>query len=327
VPIVGPETADNERSEKHQQSKPLVWALILHWRSLERTRACLQSLRSVTFDNLKVLLIDNGSEGKDTSALSKEFPEVSIVRLEENHGFAGGCNVGINCCLNNGAQFIWLLNNDAVVAPNCLDLLVETAAQNERIAACGAAMSSVPSHLIEDGIGTAGRGIIDFRRAKTFLKPDLPTSPVECDWLCGASLLLRVEALKQAGNFDERYFLYFEDTELCARLRKHGWKCVLVPEAKIEHAGGSSTAGNLEYWRAYYYTRNRLLFFLTYCPPLLRFLAIPSIVAHITRHIFVLPFRGREARNKLRAELLGLSDFLQRRFGKAQCLDWCEREE
>lgn len=359
VPELSLEIVDTPKLLSELRTNPLVWALVLHWRGLEYTRACLQSLRATPYGNFKLLLVDNGSQAGDGTVLLSEFPEVTVLRLGENKGFAGGCNAGIDYCLQNGAQFVWLLNNDTMILGNCLDSLLKVALNDERIGACGPALlassnsaarftennspeltdkgerigtsNQVASHnangsLIETG-NSCGRGVVDFRRGKTFLKSYLPKDPIECDWLSGASLLLSAQAIKKAGVFDERYFLYFEDTELCARLRKLGFKCVLVPSAQVVHAGGSSTQGELEHWRAYYYTRNRLLFFMNYCPIFLKPLAFVLISAHIVRHAIALPFKGKNGRNKLRAELLGVRDYLLGRFGQATCLDWYEPED
>src|SRR5205823_12067704 len=119
------------------------------------------------------------------------------------------------------------------------------------------------------------------------------------------------------GMFDEDYFIYFEDADLCYRMARAGWHCLLVPSARVEHVGASSDAGR-SFWRAYYYTRNRLLFFLRY---LHGFAAIPALFAiygHLARHAIVLPFRGEDGRKQLKAEYIGLRDYLSHKLGKSE---------
>jgi GT2 family glycosyltransferase len=135
-------------------------------------------------------------------------------------------------------------------------------------------------------------------------------------------MLFRAEAFTEMKGFDEDFFLYFEDTDLCWRMNQANWKCLFVPQAKIRHIGGASTEGKLAIWRSYYYTRNRLLFFLKARRGLAALPAILAIAAHISRHAIVLPFRGENGKRQLRAELLGLSDYLCKRYGKAKCLDF-----
>ena len=84
---------------------PLVWIVILHWRGVEHTEACLESLRALSYDNYKVLLVDNGSEQKDGKSIQLKFPEAQLLELESNRGFSGGCNAGIEKSLENQALF------------------------------------------------------------------------------------------------------------------------------------------------------------------------------------------------------------------------------
>lgn len=266
--------------------------------------------------------MDNGSDDQDGKKLAEEFPGINLLRLETNQGFAGGCNAGMRYCLDKNADLIWLLNNDTTIPVDSLDKLLAVSQANQKAAALGA--SIVENE--EDGRAKTvqARGVIDFTKAKTYLKRDAQGPVVECEWLSGSNLLLRSDALKEAGLFDESYFLYFEDTELCHRLRLKGWKCILVPDALIAHTGNASTTGKRRFWRDYYYTRNRFLFFSQYLPGAKRLPAYCFIFAHLLRHSIVLPFRGEKGRNQLRAELLGARDFFNHSLGRATCLDWCE---
>lgn len=303
----------------HQTS---VWALVLHWRGIDYTRRCLTSLKETKTPNFKVLVVDNGSADNDGKKLKTDYPDVEILRLESNHGFAGGCNAGMKFCLEKGADFVWLLNNDTTVPADTLDKLLLVAGETPKAAALGACI--VENEADGHAKTVQARGEIDFIKAKTFLRRDTDDKPVECEWLSGSNLLLRSTALKETGLFDETYFLYFEDTELCHRFRLKGWHCILVPAALIAHTGNASTTGKRRFWRDYYYTRNRFLFFSQYLPGVKKLPAFAFMFAHLFRHALVLPFRGEKGRNQLRAELLGARDYFQQSFGQAKCLDWCE---
>lgn len=301
---------------------PLVWILVLHWRGIDFTRACLDSVQKLTYGNCQILLVDNGSDEHDGEKLAKEFPGVALLRLSENFGFAGGCNRGMEYCLEHGADFIWLVNNDAKVAADALIILMQQAKQKQDAGAFGGAvvdsLSAAEKHI------EASRGTINFRSAKTKVVSQTVSEPVNCDWLHGSNLLLRAKTLREVGLFDERYFLYFEDTELCHRINLKGWKCLFVPDAMIEHLGSASTQDSRKHWRSYYYIRNRFLFFNTYLKGAAALPANLNMLTHVARHALVLPFRGADGQNKLRAELLGASDYFNQKFGKATCLDWCE---
>ncbi len=302
--------------------EPLVLIVILHWQGSDYTKACLTSLRALAYKNYKVILVDNGSPDNSGSAIAREFPEVTLLETGENLGFSGGCNAGINYCLENEAEWIWLLNNDTTVEPEALSLLVDVAQENSHAAALGA--------MVVTGQGeqfvTCGAGEIDFLRAKTYLRKTAQpgTQFISCDWLSGSNLLLKAEAIRQVGTFNDDYFLYFEDTDLCLRFRQSGWSCLFVPAARVQHTGCASTSGARSHWRAYYYTRNRLLFFASHTSGLARLPGLINIGGHLLRHAIVLPLRGKTGRKQLKAELLGLKDYLNGRVGKATCLDWCE---
>ena len=310
---------------KQAQRLPRVMVVVLHWRGSHYTRACLASIRSLRYANFEILLVDNGSPDGSGAAIARHFPGITLLSLENNRGFAGGCNAALSYSIEQGAEWVWLLNNDTKVAPDSLSLLVDRASEHTDAGALGAVVrTGHGEHFV-----SSGPGQIDFIKAKTYLRSEFPDSAaaLQCQWLSGSNLLLRVDAIKQTGAFDEDYFLYFEDTDLCHRLGKRKWKCLLVPAASVEHVGGASTEGKRSYWRAYYYTRNRLLFFMKAlkgpaCLPALFFIS-----GHLVRHALALPFRGESGRNQLRAEYLGLKDYLARRFGKATCLDWCEEEQ
>lgn len=316
-----------DSADKSHTSEPSVTVLVLHWRGIEKTRRCLTSLRADTYSKSHVLLVTNGSPEGDGPSLAAEFPEVELLSLDRNYGFAGGCNRGIEKALSDQADFIWLLNNDAVAKPESIEHLVKAAQVNPDGAAFGAIVLEGNSSTAEE----AGLGEINFNKAKTYLRKigsnsesTLTQGGYSCAWLSGSNLLLRSSALRQVGLFDERYYLYFEDVELCKRLTDAGFKCLLIPGSTIEHEGNASTQGGLSLWRSYYYSRNRLLFFTQYCSPNQRPMALMSIWGHFLKHCLTLPLRGKAGQARLKAEWLGLNDFYSKRLGPATCLDWCE---
>lgn len=308
-------------------TQPLVYILVLHWRGIENTRHCLTSVEKLGYQNFRLLLVDNGSEAFDGESLKLEFPAIELLRLESNRGFSGGCNAGISYSLEHNADYIWVLNNDTFVRADSLSLLVDAAVGDSKAAALSAAvLDLVPENSAKkssenesDRSGESiipGKGIIDFVRAKSLLKRAPSNEPTECEWLAASNLLLRAEAIRGDKYFDDRYFLYFEDTELCYRLKLKGWKCLLVPKARIEHSGGASTKDGLEHWRSYYYTRNRMLFFSTYAPFPLGILSMLMIQAHLMRHRISLPKKGEQGKAQLKAEIAGARDFKLGKFGK-----------
>jgi GT2 family glycosyltransferase len=311
---------------------PKVVAQVLHWRGIDKTRACLKSLSAVPYPEMSILLVANGAEPGDGAILKDEFPNIELLELDQNYGFAGGSNRGLAHCMSPAlnADYVWLLNNDTVVPPVTLLKLIEIAMANPGAGALAATV------IEGQNVESAGVGVIDYNRAKTYLRP-LPKIGVSpeaaalvqtfhrCQWLSGSNLLLNTRALEKVGLFDERYYLYFEDVDLCLRLTRADYACLVVPGTVIIHEGNASTQGGLGLWRAYYHTRNRLLFFMDNAPTAARGLAMVSILSHFLRHSISLPLKGKRGRAKLYAEWLGLCDYFQGRLGRATCLDWCEK--
>ena len=301
---------------------PLVFINILHWRGVDHTRRCIESVLKLKYANFKVLLVDNGSSNEESKPLMQlDAKRLLWLRLPENRGFSGGHNAGIKMALENGAEFIWLLNNDATVEEDCLDKLVRIAQKQDHVGALNAAVLDTVPGSEASAATTRGQGVIDYRRGKTLLQAGPDKEFVDCEWLAASNLLLRRQAIEETGTFDERYFLYFEDVELCQKLRLRGWRCLFVPGARITHVGGASTEDNLKHWRSYYYTRNRLLFFQTYANLPQRLSSFFSIWMHLIRHCFSLSIKGEKGRKQLKAEIQGARDFLAGRFGQCSDLD------
>ena len=308
------ETPDHQHSPN---SQPLVWIVVLHFLGIENTALCLSSLKSLSGVNYRVLLVNNGSPDEGADNLAAQFSSFDYLKLTDNLGFAGGCNAGADHCLRAGADWIWFLNNDARVEPDTLAKLMAAVANNSQISAAG------PLVLDDDGKLSSGLGTINFlsARAKSTHQPSVDIT--SCQWISGCALLVRAAAFAAVQGFDENYFLYFEDTDLCLRLANAGGNCVIVRDAIVHHTGNVSTAGKYETWRSYYYTRNRMYFFTRHCKQLPgKALAMGSIAFHLLRHSITLPLKGVAARRQLRAELLGGLDFVKQKFGKATCLNW-----
>lgn len=303
-----------------QSLLPKVHIIVLHYTGSAHTRACLESLRKLDYPDYTVLLIDNGSPDDSGPEVARDFPEVTFEQLPENLGFSGGSNHGLVTCMNAGADWIWLLNSDTIIDPDALKILMQVAQKQPDAGVLGALPFASPDSDVLD----AGIGEISFWQGRTVMRKSVPLNQdfIACPWITGNNFLIRVQALRQVGIFDDRFFLYFEDVDLCVRLRHAGWTCLLVPIAKIFHCGNASTGEEKSTWRSYYHTRNRLLFFCKHGNPLTVLPSLLFIGSHLLRHALVLPFRGQSGQRQLKAEVLGARDWVLGRLGKANCLDW-----
>ena len=230
--------------------------IIVNWNSFHKTSRCLLSLEALVETPAKVWIIDNGSEDRSAEALehfldSFQFP-ATLIRSGRNLGFGGGCNVGIENALNEGADSVWLINNDAVADPVALVALQERMRSDPKIGAVGSVIFDFnrPQY-----IHVWGGGRVLLWAGVTFHFSH-PVADRRLDYLNGASLLLKRDALKAVGNFDsEKFFMYWEDTDICLRLRQHGWRLGVADNSYVWHEY-SSSLGELHPLKDYYVTRS-----------------------------------------------------------------------
>jgi len=222
---------------------PLVWIVVLNWEDWPATLGLLDTLRSLAYPHRRIVLVDNGSTDVPRAELKTMHPEVALLETEKNLGFSGGVNVGIRHALANGADFIWLLNNDTKPSPAALTELVQAAIAENKAGVVGSAIYDIdrPDHLQSWG-GGVGRQWLGYCRHASG-----PKDPPE--YITGASMLLRKEAIEDSGLFDEGFFFYWEDIDLCARIRAKGWTCIVAPDSSLEHRL-AGTAGKCEHSRS-----------------------------------------------------------------------------
>lgn len=236
-----------------------VAAIILNWNRPQETVACCRALANQTHRPLQIWVVDNGSTVPAPAELKNELGAISLLRLEENRGFAGGVNAGLKSAREAGSfDFVWLVNNDVLCAPTVLGDLLQAIQADPRLAA-------VSSEMSEGGVpDRPQRRVFPGKKLRPpFYIPVTARSPAETDYLCGACLLIRREALNDVGGFDERYFFFFEDADWCFRARRRGWKLAGVSIPGIFHAG-SATIGALSRLQAAYYRAGHVRFVRTY---------------------------------------------------------------
>lgn len=242
-------------------AEPRVVVVVLNYDGWDRTGDCLDALGCSRYPALQTVLIDNGSHDDRTGEFQARYPAARVIRNPANLGFAGGANIGIRHALAEGAAFVWLLNNDTIVEPGTLEALVRCAQQDPAIGAVG-------SVLIEDKASAAVQawgggkvnlwtGVVRHRRS--------PTAECDLDYINGASMLLRSSALQDVGLLDEGFFIYWEDVDLCMRLRVAGWRLAVAGDAVVRHAV-SATAGRHSRWRKAQYLKSARHFLERHSP-------------------------------------------------------------
>ena len=243
-------------------SKPSVSIIILNYNGRDDTLACLRSMEHLTYPNAQVIVIDNGSTDGSAEAFRTQHPRFTLVETGANLGFTGGNNIGIRHALEQGADYIMLLNNDTIVAPDMLDVMVEMMEANPKVGVTGPMIYYYDS---PETIWSAGGGI-DWSHGLTWMigldeldKAQFGQAPRSVDFVTGCAILARRNVWEKVGLLDDKFFMYYEETEWCVRARRAGFEIMHIPSAMVWHK--ISTAQRAASTRTYYYmTRNRLLF-------------------------------------------------------------------
>ncbi len=241
---------------------PKVFAITLNWNGKEDTIECIESLKELNYPNYEMVVVDNDSADGSVSLFNRKFPGITVIENKKNLGYAKGFNTGIKYAFENNADYFLILNNDTIIDKSALKELVKISESDNEI---GFVSGKVYSYDEPDRIHTAG-------------KKDHPISLVgldvgrgerdrgqydeikEYNYIDDVFLLVRREVYQKVGGYDHNFFLYCEETDWCARVRRAGFKIIYTPKAKIWHKEHLSTGGNYNPIIAYYNTRNKILF-------------------------------------------------------------------
>ncbi len=222
--------------------------VIVSWNTARLLANCLRSLPAGAVGlNLQVVVVDNASTDGSAELVMREFPRARLIRNMENVGFARANNQGLRV---TAGRYALLLNSDTIVKPGALTSLVKFMETHPAVGACSPRLlrpDGAPQPYAFGGDPTL-RYLLRRAANQVFLHRylhDWGCSALQIvDWVSGACLLARREALDQAGLLDESIFMYFEDNDLCLRLRRAGWKICYYPKAEVIHLGGGSVRQN-----------------------------------------------------------------------------------
>ncbi|MFQ5855671.1 MAG: glycosyltransferase family 2 protein [Anaerolineae bacterium] len=240
---------------------PHVTTIVVNWKLKEETVRCLRSLEQLDLP-CHVIVVDNGSCDGSAEYLVRRFPQAELIALNSNVGFGAACNRAITRALNDAfCDYVFLLNNDAVVHPRTLSELISVAQAHPEAGIFG------PKIYCQDEPRTvwyAGarrrRGVLaaaDTGRDR--LDRGQFNTLRDVDYVFGTAMFIRRGVLERVGLFDERFFLYLEDLDFCLRAQAVGFSLLFVPEAHVWHKGSASTAHN-KAMRRYHMARSTVLF-------------------------------------------------------------------
>lgn len=234
-------------------AQPRVSAVIVHYQSPFSLARCLKSLQAPLHPGLERIVVDNHSPDWDPAPWRRDFPGVAFLSRSANGGYGVAANEGMRSARG---EFLWLLNADTAVWPETLPALLRFAAAHPEAGILGPKILNAAG-AVERSCRTFPRWwtpLVSRCSPLTLLWPDnrfsrrYLASPEdlraerEAEWVSGACLFIRRRTFEQTGGFDERFFLYMEDVDLCLRTRRAGWKIFFVPQAVILHRLGSASA-------------------------------------------------------------------------------------
>ena len=291
-----------------------VISVILNTNRRQDTLAALDSLQRNDYPDHRAIVLDNASQDGSVEAIQTGYPDVQIVELKQNLGYAGNNNVGLQAALQAGADWVLVLNEDTILASDCITQMVEAGEQDERVGIVGPMVYHFDHPNIIQSAGGFMNAAWDSWHAGQN-EPDTGQFPAPrlVDCISGCAIMVRRAVIEDVGMIDERFFYYFEETEWCMRARRGGWKVLHVPKAKLWHKGvqlNYQPGPNV----TYYATRNRFLMAAKHKAPLRTWM---GLWAEILRRLasWSLKSKWRAKREHRDALWHGILDFLRHRWG------------
>jgi GT2 family glycosyltransferase len=231
----------------------LISILIVNYRTYEELASCLDSLRAFLADDIEVIVVDHSSDAVAAGQLARRFPWMQLVAVNANPGFAAGVNRGARAA---AGHYFLLLNPDSSVDGDVAHSLAAWLEEYAQVAVAGGLVRESDGSIQASArrfpnvtTGFAGRTSwltrvwpSNFWTRRNLVAREDRRDPIEVDWVSGACMMIRREAFEAVGGMDEQFFLYWEDADLCFRLRRAGWLTVYHPAIGITHLTGRSSA-------------------------------------------------------------------------------------
>lgn len=236
---------------------PKVFIIILNYNGKDILLDCLDSVYKLKYPNLEVVVVDNNSSDGSFLSARQRFSRFHFIKNSKNLGFAGGNNVAIRWVLEKMADYIFLLNNDALIEKDSLKKMIELAEKDEK----GGVFSPVIYEGKNKGKVWFSGGRIDWLKMRTIHRvrniKHVTQKRNTTSYVTGCAMLVKKEVFKKVGLLDDDFFLYYEDADFSYRAKKAGFGLRIIPQASVFHFEKSSQNPNKVYWLVY----SGLLFF------------------------------------------------------------------
>lgn len=243
--------------------KENIAIILVNYNGISDTIECIKSIKNIKNENYKIIVVDNNSKNSEAERIEKSFPEIEIIKSNDNLGFSAGNNLGIMYAIKNEYEYILLLNNDTIIDPDMINNLLMYS-NNKTI--------TVPKmyYYYDNRRIWYGGGNINKYTGRAMhnnmnkLDENLVEDVEECSFATGCCMLIHTDIIKKIGGLNEEYFMYCEDTEYSLKALMNGIKIVYVPKAKLWHKVSKSTGGAISAFSVYYMTRNRFMYMEEY---------------------------------------------------------------
>lgn len=283
---------------------------ILHFNNLDVLTACLQSCQLISYPNYEIIIVNNGPRSQLNSLAENNHADLvsSIINCPQNLGYAGGNNIGIREALKRGSEYILLLNDDTVVSPDFLSILLETAEKSTDIGIVGPTIYyfDEPQRIWFAGARFDPDSCMIKSHETAHIDNEVSSDLIDSDYITGCALLIKKAVIEKIGLLDERFFLYWEDVDWGLRAQKAGYKNMIIPAAHLWHKVSVSTGGMDSSLRAYHKTRSHLLMAKLHSPK-----ALTRLHMGFFRDIawLFLKSKNRDRIRKARAYMAAIIDY------------------
>jgi GT2 family glycosyltransferase len=303
----------DKKSKMIRLMQTMLFIIILNFNSGEHTINCINSVIKQGEKDIasRLIVVDNASTDDSVVIIRKSYPNIKLIVNTRNLGYAAGNNVGIEFAIRHGANFIFISNPDTKIEKGSIDKLLKVLKTNEKIGIVGPKIYSSSGAVWSLG-GKIDKkrftcGLIGFRKKEKKIGKNLIK---QVDYISGTAMMFRKEIVDKIGLLSEDYFLYYEDADYCVRAKEAGYGVMIALNSKIIH-NWSAVVGKGSSKKKYYMARNHFLFLEKHAPlriKLREFLRLPwTVYEHASRGD--------------RYSILGIKDYILRRFGK--CDYWC----
>lgn len=268
----------------------MIYIILLNWNNYHDTGSCIDSLLQIKKPEFRFLIVDNASTDDSYSNIIKHLTNISnssyvevaedeldntplhadvkatVIKANKNHGYGGGNNLGLQYAMaQSDCEYMWVLNNDTEVDPNSLNILVERMQSDKQIGICGSRLVYYYERDKLQGLGGKyNKWLCTTKHHRAFnlavQRFNDEDESQSIDYVIGASLFMSKELIQNVGYFDNDYFLYFEELDLCKRAKRAGFKIAVASDSIVFHKEGASINAQRSTFSEFHVIRSKKIF-------------------------------------------------------------------